>query len=233
MARSAEADPIIFWRPVTGGPEVQLEMAGYQGNPSIAGNFIAFESRPTRIEAADIFVYDLVNNRLFQITNTPLVNEQLNDITVLPDGSVRVVWASDEDGPDQRNIKGATFQLPDLTERRAPGEGGGQGLRFVFFRDHSGWVTVVKGAPDQISDLIALVQSFHLHPAVGLTLEGELWIARALTLSSRPGDPLRACGWLNLFIHEVQAQTGRTITTLQAAQLLARANQIKAVLGCN
>ena len=91
---------------------------------------------------------------------------------------------------------------------------------------------VVNGAPDQILDLIALVQSFHLRPAVGLTLEAELWIARALTLSTRPGDPLRACGWLNQFINEVRAQTGRSITPLQAAQLLARANRIKAVLGC-
>ena len=63
---------------------------------------------------ADIFVYDVANNRLFQITNTPLVNEQLSDITALPDGSLRMVWASDEDGPDQRNVKGATFELPNI-----------------------------------------------------------------------------------------------------------------------
>jgi hypothetical protein len=55
-------------------------------------------------------VYDIVNNRLFQLTDTPLVNEQLNDITLLPDGSLRVVWASDED-VDTRNVKGATFRL--------------------------------------------------------------------------------------------------------------------------
>lgn len=88
---------------------------------------------------------------------------------------------------------------------------------------------IVLGAPDHISALIALVQSFHLRPAVGFTLEGELWIARALITS---GHPLRACGWLNLFIREVQAQKGRTITALQAAQLMAQANQIKAALGC-
>ena len=102
----------IFWRPVSGGAEVELEMAGHQGNPSVAGNVIAFESRATAIDAADIFAYDISTNRLFQITNTPLVNEQLNDITVLPDGSIRIVWASDEAGPDQRHIKSATFQLP-------------------------------------------------------------------------------------------------------------------------
>jgi hypothetical protein len=102
----------IFWHPVGFGTEVPLEMAGHQTNPSIAGNIIAFESRASRFDPADVFIYDLVTNRLFQITNTPTVNEQLNDVTVLPDGSVRVVWSTDEDGPDQRNVKGATFQLP-------------------------------------------------------------------------------------------------------------------------
>jgi hypothetical protein len=102
----------IFWRPVAGGPEAQLQMTGFEANPSIASNLILFESRPTLFETTDIFVYDITTNRLYQVTNTPLVTEQLNDITVLPDGRVRVVWTSDEDGFDQRNVKAATFTLP-------------------------------------------------------------------------------------------------------------------------
>jgi len=102
----------IFWRPVAGGPEAQLQMTGFEANPSIASNLILFESRPTLFETTDIFVYDIIANRLYQVTNTPLVTEQLNDITVLPDGRVRVVWTSDEDGFDQRNVKAATFMLP-------------------------------------------------------------------------------------------------------------------------
>ncbi len=103
----------VFWRPVAGGPEAQLQLPGFEGNPSIAGNFIAFESRPTIGSTTDLFVYDIVGNRLYQITNTPTVTEQLNDITVLADGSVRVVWASNEDGNSARNVKGATFMLPN------------------------------------------------------------------------------------------------------------------------
>jgi Tol biopolymer transport system component len=87
-------------------------MAGWERNPSIAGNVIAFESRASQFDTADIFVYDMTTNRVFQITNTPGVDKELNDITVLPDGSVRVVWASTEDGYDARNVHGATFQLP-------------------------------------------------------------------------------------------------------------------------
>ncbi len=101
----------IFWRPVGGGAEVQLQLASFESNPSIAGNFIAFESRPTLGAATDIYVYDITANRLYQITNTPGVIEQLNDITVLGNGYVRVVWASNEDGDSARNVKGATFYL--------------------------------------------------------------------------------------------------------------------------
>ena len=108
--RGGNAD--IFWRTVAGGPEVQLQMASSERNPSIAGNFIAFESRPSPDAATDLYVYDTTTNRLYQITNTPGVTEQLNDITVLANGNVRVVWASDEDGLSSRNVRGATFALP-------------------------------------------------------------------------------------------------------------------------
>ncbi len=102
----------IYWLPVGGGTESQLQISGFEANPSIAGNVICFESRPTLFDTTDIFVYDIPTNRLYKITNTPLVTEQLNDITVLPDGRVRVVWTSDEDGFDQRNVKAASFTLP-------------------------------------------------------------------------------------------------------------------------
>jgi len=81
----------IFWSPVGGGAEVQLQLPGVEANPSIAGNFIAFESRPTLFSTSDIFVYDITTNLLYQITDTSLVTEQLNDITVLPDGRIRVM----------------------------------------------------------------------------------------------------------------------------------------------
>jgi hypothetical protein len=102
----------VFWRPVAGGAEVQLQWPGYNRNPNIAGSLIAFEGQPPFSAKPDIFVYDLLTNRLYQITNTPLVTEQLNDITVLPDGRVRTVWATDEGG-GQHNVKGATFRLTD------------------------------------------------------------------------------------------------------------------------
>lgn len=117
----------IFWRPSAGGAEVQLEWPGNQWNPSIAGDFIAFGGGPATNSAHDLFVYDIVNNRLFQITDTPLANEQLNDITVLPDGRLRLVWASDEDG-GTRNVWSATFQLPNIAPTLAHSTEPGYGM---------------------------------------------------------------------------------------------------------
>jgi hypothetical protein len=107
----------LLWHSVNGGTPVQLQMPSFEANPSIANNFIAFESRPTLFDTTDIYVYDITTNLLYRMTDTPSVTEQLNDITVLPDGRIRVVWASDEDGFDQRNIKSATFSLgtPDVS----------------------------------------------------------------------------------------------------------------------
>ena len=113
--RNANLD--VFWRSISGGSEFQLQMLSFEQNPSMAGNFVAFESRATLFDTTDIFVYNITTNLLYQITNTASLTEQLNDITVLPDGRIRVVWSSDEDGFDQRNIQSATFSLtpPDVT----------------------------------------------------------------------------------------------------------------------
>ncbi len=98
--------------PVLGGPETVLELQGEQYNPSIRGQLVAFESRET-FGNPDIFLVDLTSNRIFQITNTPDMNESLNDVTVLPGGEVRLVWqAVSVTDPDNANIYAATFTLP-------------------------------------------------------------------------------------------------------------------------
>jgi hypothetical protein len=110
--RGAPGDWHIFYRPVAGGAEVQLEMSGVQGHPSIASGVIAFESRADSSSPSDIFLYEIATNRVFQITNTQPSNETLNDITILPSGELRVVWDSDDDPNGQHNIYAATFTLP-------------------------------------------------------------------------------------------------------------------------
>jgi hypothetical protein len=102
----------IYFVPVAGGPTTQLAIAGDQQNPSISAGVIAFESRATAGADSDLFIYVIATNMLYQVTNTPGVNEMLSDVFVLPDGEIRLVWAAD-DGPDgEQNIYGATFSLP-------------------------------------------------------------------------------------------------------------------------
>jgi hypothetical protein len=102
----------IYFVPVAGGPATQLAIPGYQQNPSIRAGIIAFESRATAGADSDLYLYVIATNMLYQVTNTPGVNEMLTNVSVLPDGEIRLVWAAD-DGPDgDQNIYGATFRLP-------------------------------------------------------------------------------------------------------------------------
>ena len=119
----------IYFQTLSGpGPESQLEIAGVQQNASISSGVIAFESTGTALGAkSDLYVYVIASNRLYQITSTPDVGEHLNDVTVLCDGSVRVVWAADEDvTATNHDILASTFELVGGGVV-APGCGGGGG----------------------------------------------------------------------------------------------------------
>jgi Tol biopolymer transport system component len=266
----------LFWQPVGGGAEVQLQLPSFEANPNIAGNFIAFESRVTLFSTTDIFVYDIVNNRFFQITDTPLVTEQLNDITLLPNGDLRVVWTTDEDGFDQRNVKGATFsvpaaadttppvivQLPDITANATMPSGAtvsfvvnatddvgvvslvctpATGSVFPIGTspvqctasdaagntDGAGFSIRIKGAPEQIVDLVALAAGTTLPPALRAKLLATLQAALA-----EPHNVQVACRVLNAFILLVRLQPPNLIPPAKKNQMIADATRIKTVLGC-
>jgi len=102
----------IYLRPLSGGADTQLSLPGAQRNPSIAAGIVAFESLAVGASAADLFIYEVSTNRLFQLTNTPSLDEQLNDVAVLADGSIRVVWAARPDGSSDHDIFAQTFTLP-------------------------------------------------------------------------------------------------------------------------
>jgi Tol biopolymer transport system component len=98
----------ILWQPVGGGGEQRLSLHGFQHNPTISGNLVAFESFELAT-SRDIFLYDLTTGALFQLTQT-LIDETLSDIAVAPDGQIRVVWTALE-GTDA-NVYALTFRLP-------------------------------------------------------------------------------------------------------------------------
>jgi len=112
--RGARSDGYdVFCRAVSGGAETQLQLPGDQIHASISGGVIAFESRVTAGGNSDIYLYEVATNRLFQVTATDTLNESLNDVAVLANGEVRVVWDSDDE-VIAHNVYGATFQLADL-----------------------------------------------------------------------------------------------------------------------
>ena len=105
----------VFFQAVGGGADTQIVLSGIERNPSISGGVIAFESATSAGLAADLFVYQISTNTVFRVTDTPFTDETLNDITVLPNGDVRVVWAADDDSSQAfaRNIYARTFTLPE------------------------------------------------------------------------------------------------------------------------
>ena len=107
--RAGERD--IYWQHVGGDAEQHLALSGEQRNPSVSAGIVAFESVVVGDTAADLYVYQMSTNRLYQITSTP-DDESLNDVIVFPDGTVRVVWASCPEG--SHDVQGATFELPSV-----------------------------------------------------------------------------------------------------------------------
>jgi microsomal dipeptidase-like Zn-dependent dipeptidase len=88
----------------------------------------------------------------------------------------------------------------------------------------------VKGAAEQINDLISLLRSYQLESGIENSLLVKLQPALA---ALQAGDIATACIRLTAFINEVKAQSGKKfITAAQANQMVAAAQQIKDVLGC-
>ena len=106
----------VFFQPVAGGSETQIQLTGVERNPSISGGVIAFEGAASAGVAADLYIYQIPSNTVFRITDTPLIDETLNDVSVLSNGDVRVVWVADDDSSQAfaRNIYARTFPLPDV-----------------------------------------------------------------------------------------------------------------------
>ena len=85
----------------------------------------------------------------------------------------------------------------------------------------------VKGATEQLNDLVTLVSQNNSDPGTSLVDQLQA-VMNAVAVGATP----TACGDLQAFINHVQAQTGKKLTTDQAAALVADAKRIMGVLGC-
>lgn len=100
-AKRQEADADLYWQPVGGGEERRLVLEGAQLNANVSRGLVAFEHAIAGSPAnADIFLFDLSTESLYQLTETAH-RESLSDVFVAEDGTIRVVWsAPGEDGLD-------------------------------------------------------------------------------------------------------------------------------------
>jgi probable HAF family extracellular repeat protein len=83
----------------------------------------------------------------------------------------------------------------------------------------------VKGAAEQAQDLVTVVGA----SGPGSSLQNKL----AAILTSLASNDDQSCQKLLAFMNEVSAQSGKKLSAAQAAALIASANRIRAVAGCN
>jgi hypothetical protein len=102
-----------------------------------------------------------------------------------------------------------------------PGDGNFDVYAFTF--------QVPSSTPNQINDLIALVDSFNLPDGTENSLITKLQDALAAIDVS---DTAMACDSLSAFINACEAQSGKKLTPDQCTQLITSANHIKSELGC-
>jgi hypothetical protein len=104
----------IAWQPVSGGTEQVLNVSGSAGDPTVSGRLIAFAYDPTGSGVHQVALYNVAANILYKVGADVLPGaadtSSLNDISVTPDGKVRVVWQQQENG--QANLYAYTFNLP-------------------------------------------------------------------------------------------------------------------------
>jgi hypothetical protein len=92
----------------------------------------------------------------------------------------------------------------------------------------SGQTTLATGATSCISDADALAQLV-VGVGPGSSLSAK---ASAIQADIAGGKQNAACGDLNAFVNQVNAQTGKSITTAQAAPLISLATAEETALGC-
>jgi hypothetical protein len=112
--------------PLNGGADTTIPLPAGSTEaimPAVSGNFVAFSAgTPTAAAQLDIWVYDLADGSLHQITNTPQDYEYLPDIdasTAAGVTTVRIVWEV-FGGASGWDVYGSQFQVssqPSFTDQ--------------------------------------------------------------------------------------------------------------------
>jgi hypothetical protein len=90
-------------------------------------------------------------------------------------------------------------------------------------------VTILVAVPVNVDALFDALHAAVTGVGPGHSLADKVALAKSYFDA---GDTADACGTLNGFINEVKAQTGKKITPAQAADFIAQAQAIEALLSC-
>jgi len=95
------------------------------------------------------------------------------------------------------------------------------------------FTVTVLGAVAQVANVINTVVTFNLQSGIENSLDAKLQNVLAALNAAQGGDVVGACGQLGAFINETTAQSGKKLTVAQSNALIAAAQRIRAVIGCN
>ena len=94
----------------------------------------------------------------------------------------------------------------------------------------SGAVLLTLSPDTMMGTLIQLIQGFNLPKGMENSLVTKLEHAQAALAA---GDIGTTCSLLGAFVNETRAQSGKKLTAEQAAEMVSRADQIRATMGCS
>ena len=91
---------------------------------------------------------------------------------------------------------------------------------------------LVQAAAAQVTNLVLTVQGFNLAQGIENSLDTKLQNVLSALNAAKNGSAGSVCNQMNAFINETLAQSGKKLTVAQANQLIASAQRIEAVIGC-
>ena len=101
-------DTDVVWAALTAGATSgRVDLPGDQLNPSLSGDFVAFEGLSADNGSFDIYAFDVAANELYRLTDAA-ADEILNDVAVGADGLIRATWSVNV-GPGDDDILAVTF----------------------------------------------------------------------------------------------------------------------------